>query len=59
VVEAGRKVLAARPEDPEALAAWKRRVEGIARDIDASFPADAHPPELGELRRQVVAVLAP
>ncbi len=57
VVELGRKVLDARPTEPEALAAWKRRVEAIARDIDAGFPADAHPPALAELRREVVAAL--
>ncbi|MES2642311.1 MAG: AAA family ATPase [Myxococcota bacterium] len=61
VVEMGRSVLAARPEsaDVEALGAWRRRVEGIARDIDAGFPATAHPPALAELRRDVVAVLGP
>ncbi|MDP2313456.1 MAG: AAA family ATPase [Pseudomonadota bacterium] len=61
VVEMGRTVLAARPDaaDLEGVGAWRRRIEGIARDIDAGFPANAHPPALAELRRDVVAVLGP
>lgn len=57
VAELGRAVLAARPEDPELTRAWKRKVEGIARDIDASFAPNALPPTLIALRAEVAAVL--
>jgi MoxR-like ATPase len=59
VVELGRSVLDGRPGgDADALATWRRRVEAIARDIDAGFRADALPPALAALRNEVVAVLA-
>jgi MoxR-like ATPase len=60
VVEAGEKVLSERPDstDEEATRVWRRRVEGIARDIDAGFPSHALPPSLVELRGRVVSALA-
>lgn len=59
LVEAGRTAMAARPRegDGDAHAAWRLRLEGLAREIDAGFAAGNAPPALAELRAQVVAEL--
>ncbi len=59
VVEAGEAVLAARPrgDEPALLDAWTRRVEGVAREIDASFNPQAMPESLSSLRSRVAQVL--
>jgi len=59
LARAGREALAARPrsEDPEALADWTLKLEGIAREIDAGFAADALPAELAEVRGRIVEAL--
>ena len=54
IAAAGRAVLAARPEGEEALARWRLQLEGVAREIDAGFAADALPPELATLRASLV-----
>lgn len=60
IAQAGRTVLAARPPeaDAEALAAWKLKLEGVAREMDAGFAPEALPEELQALRAQVRTVLA-
>lgn len=60
IVRAGREVLAERPQngDPTVKAAWRLRLEGIAREIDAGFAPDAAPAELRDMRTQIVAELA-
>ena len=61
VAEAGQGILAARPPDdadPLVLQGWHRRVEGIGREIDASFAPDRRPVALAELRAQVTTILA-
>jgi MoxR-like ATPase len=40
------------------LEAWRLRIEGIAREIDAAFARDALPPDLAALRKRIVEVLA-
>jgi MoxR-like ATPase len=50
-------VLAARPQEPDALTAWRLRVEGVAREIDAGFAADALPAALSGARARIVQVL--
>jgi MoxR-like ATPase len=50
-------VLAARPQEPEAVTAWRLRLEGVAREIDAGFAADALPAALSDARARVVQAL--
>ena len=57
VARAGREALAARPEDPVALADWTLKLEGIAREIDAGFAADSMPAELADVRGRIVEAL--
>lgn len=40
--------------EPEA---WRLKLEGIAREIDAGFSAETIPPELGEVRGRIVQVI--
>lgn len=59
IAEAGASILGARPVDgdPLALDGWKRRVEGIGREIDACFTVSSRPAPLTALRGQVTAAL--
>lgn len=58
IVSLGRSVLEAKPDgDGEALVAWRLRVEGIAREIDAGFAPEQRTAELAALRDEIVAVL--
>jgi MoxR-like ATPase len=59
IAAAGRQALAAPPEsnDPAAGEAWRLKLEGIAREIDAGFAPEQMPPELAEVRAQIVAAL--
>lgn len=61
VCEAGEAVLDARPagDEPEVLQAWMRRLEGVAREIDAAFAPETLPPALRALREKVSAALSP
>jgi MoxR-like ATPase len=57
IAAAGEALLAARPraDDAEALDAWRLKLEGVAREIDAGF---AKPPEaLASVRARIVAAL--
>lgn len=63
IVRDGDVVLAQAPagdagDDHSAHQAWRLRVEGIARDIDAAFSPDTLPPALQGLRQRIVEVLA-
>lgn len=49
-----KKLLAAPPDDTEALAAWKLKLEGALREIDASFSSELLPEELGTLRQKLI-----
>jgi MoxR-like ATPase len=59
IVRAGRELLSQRPHDGEATAqsAWRLRLEGIAREIDAGFAPEAAPAELRDVRAAIVAEL--
>lgn len=61
IAQAGRSVLAGRPADGdvEALAAWRLKLEGVAREMDAGFAPEALPEELRGLREELRGVLAP
>jgi MoxR-like ATPase len=56
IVETAKALLSARP--PEGEAAWRLKVEGIARTIDASFTKDAMPADLADVRAKIVGALA-
>jgi MoxR-like ATPase len=65
IVRDGNAVMAEAPRhgekdgttDDGAREAWRLRVEGIAREIDAAFTRDALPPDLAALRQRIVEAL--
>jgi MoxR-like ATPase len=63
IVEAGKGLLAARPQsdaaDATELAAWRLKLEGVAREIDAGFARDKLPAELATLRQRIVEAVGP
>ena len=60
IANAGRQALAIRPEGDgaEATHSWRLKLEGVAREIDAGFTVEQMPPELAEVRAQIVEALA-
>jgi MoxR-like ATPase len=60
LVQAGQAVLAGRPSDAdtEALASWRLKLEGVARELDAGFAPEALPAELRAVREELRAALA-
>lgn len=60
LAEAGQALLSNRPAadvSAEEAEAWKLRLEGIAREIDAGFTIESLPPALTEVRAQIVQTL--
>lgn len=59
IAQAGRAVLAERPQEggAEVLAAWRLKLEGVAREMDAGFAPEALPADLQALRLEIRAVL--
>ena len=59
LVALGSDAIAQRPTGgtPEAVADWRLRLEGILREIDASFAPEALPAELADMRARLVATL--
>lgn len=55
ILSAGNAAFEERPaaEDAERLAAWMLKLEGVAREIDAGFAAEAMPEELSALRGRI------
>lgn len=51
-------LLAEHPEPGTERRRWRLKLEGIARELDASFATDARPPELAQARERIVAALA-
>jgi MoxR-like ATPase len=45
------------PGSPPAPAEWRLRLEGVAREIDATFTADSMPGELKALRQRIVEAI--
>ena len=60
IAAAGVATLAERPApgDAGALEAWRLKLEGVAREIDAGFTPAALPAKLAEVRADIVAALA-
>jgi MoxR-like ATPase len=57
IAAAGSELLAQKPEgDPVAIEAWRLKLEGVAREIDAGFTSEALPSSLKDLRAQIVAI---
>ncbi len=56
IVSAGQGIFQVRPDEanPLALEGWRLKLEGLAREIDAGFAANAMPPELAQLRSEIV-----
>lgn len=50
-------LLGAVPTSAEALGAWRLKLEGVAREIDAGFAPGALPPALAEARARLVSAL--
>jgi MoxR-like ATPase len=59
ILRDGTAIMAQPPVDEAGQGAWRLRIEGLAREIDASFVREALPPELAELRTRIVETLAP
>jgi MoxR-like ATPase len=61
LVAAAEALFAARPADEDATGRehWRRRLEGIAREIDAGFVTASAPAALGAVRTRIVTELSP
>ncbi len=59
ILREGNAIMREAPKDDAKKDAWRLRLEGIAREIDASFSRDALPPDLAALRTQIVDSLTP
>lgn len=57
LVNLAREILQNRPPENESADAWRLKIEGIAREIDAGFNADAMPADLAEIRAEAVKIL--
>jgi MoxR-like ATPase len=58
IARAGREVLAGRPASgAEELSAWRLKLEGVAREMDAGFAPEALPGELQALREEIRTAL--
>jgi MoxR-like ATPase len=55
IARAGREVLEGRPGDgaAEELSAWRLKLEGVVREMDAGFAPEALPAELQTLREEI------
>lgn len=58
LVQEGQLLLSERPADPAKDEPWRLQLEGVAREIDASFTAAQRPPELQVLRDQIATLLS-
>jgi MoxR-like ATPase len=59
IARAGREVLGDRPADTalEELSAWRLKLEGVVREMDAGFAPEALPAELQALREEIRGAL--
>ncbi len=57
LVNIANETLVNRPLESENQAAWKLKIEGIAREIDAGFNTETMPQDLAEVRVKVVEIL--
>jgi MoxR-like ATPase len=59
IVHTGTLVIDALPTNAADVPAWRLRLEGIAREIDASFPRNELPADLTSLRARIAETLSP
>jgi MoxR-like ATPase len=60
LVMSANQLLTERPDGNEdATHSWRLKLEGVAREIDASFTAESMPPDLKEARARIVQQLKP
>jgi MoxR-like ATPase len=59
ILRDGTAIIEDAPQDETAKEAWRLKVEGVAREIDASFTREMLPPDLEALRTRIAGVLAP
>lgn len=57
LAESGRVLLGERPAGGEGLPAWRLRLEGVAREIDAGFSPESLPAGLAGVRGEIVEAL--
>lgn len=57
LAESGRALLGERPAEGAGLAAWRLRLEGVAREIDAGFSLESLPEGLARVRGEIVEAL--
>ncbi len=57
LVNIANETLVNRPLENENQDAWKLKIEGIAREIDAGFNLETMPKDLAEVREKVVSIL--
>jgi MoxR-like ATPase len=57
IAERGEQVLGDSPGPDASRSSWHLKLEGIAREIDSSFPADSMPERLSSLRERILAEL--
>ncbi len=57
LVNLAQETIANRPPQNDLQDAWRLKIEGIAREIDAGYNADTMPPDLAAVRAQVVEIL--
>ncbi len=57
LVNMARETLQNRPLEAENEEAWRLKIEGLAREIDAGFNAEMMPKDLAEVRAKVVEIL--
>ncbi|MFY2559091.1 AAA family ATPase [Corallococcus terminator] len=58
IAQAGQVLLAERPSDTDAFAAWRLKLEGVAREMDASFAPEFLLEDLKVLRAGLTEALA-
>ena len=60
LVSSANELLATPPDGGADMAqSWRLKLEGVVREIDASFTAEAMPPDLSEARARIVGHLKP
>jgi MoxR-like ATPase len=57
IANSAREILENAPPGSEDLSAWKLRLEGVAREIDAGFNRDTIPADLAEIRARLITAL--
>jgi MoxR-like ATPase len=57
LVNLARETIANRSPENDLQDAWRLKIEGIAREIDAGYNAETMSPDLAEIRAQVVEIL--